>query len=385
MRTALFAVLCVLVLGATDTSAATPRAHVPKRGHTLVLVGQDAQTEDTYVRETGGRVPAGFMNYIFLEDEPATFAQHLADIKSHADKYPGSVLQFGVTMGRSAFWSATQGDPGLPGALQVTAGGYDTQLDLLAAWLKTLDHTAYLRVGYEFDLLGGQWGTPDQYKQGYRYIVDRLRSRHVRNALYVWHSSGAFFKTLDRSGVVGVLGTMDYTPGDQGDPLLEALDAQMSDDATGRRGDLQPITDYYPGRAYVDLFAISYWDDAYGFGRSSERARALYRKRTQEILDQAKAMGLPLMIGESTPVYIGFDSHADSIAWLRRYFDLIERNDLRALSLIVPDWPNIDGGYWGQAYWNGYWPDARVHHFADARSYWFERLTNPRYVESTDS
>jgi hypothetical protein len=319
-------------------------------------------------------VPAGFMNYIFLEDSPEQFSKHLADIQAHADKYPGSVLQFGVTMGYSTFWSSITGNPQPPGALQITSGANDAQIDLLAKWLNLLHHTAYLRLGYEFDLLGGQWGTPDQYKAAYRYIVDRLRAKRVRNALYVWHSAGAYFKTTDWSGPVGLLGTMDYTPGDQADPLLDALAAP--------RGDVQPISDYYPGRSYVDLFGISFWDDAYGFGRSSEHARALYRERTQELLDQAKAMGLPLMIGESTPAYIGFDSHADSITWLKRYFDLIERNDIRALSLIVPDWPNIDGGRWGQPYWNGYWPDARVHHFADARAAWLAKLDEPRYVEA---
>src|SRR3954462_455462 len=366
-------VVCLLALAASPAFAARPQ--VPKSGHTLVLVGQDTQTEDDYIRETGGRVPAGFMNYIFLEDSPAQFSKHLADIQAHADKYPGSVLQFGVTMGYSTFWSTITGNPQPPGALQVTSGAYDEQLDLLAAWLKQLDHTAYLRLGYEFDLLGGQWGTPDQYKAAYRYIVNRLRGKHVRNALFVWHSAGAYFKTSDSYFPVGLLGTMDYSPGDQADPLLEALAQQ--------KADAQPISEYYPGRRFVDLFAISSWDDDYGFGRSSARARALYRQHEQEILDQAKAMGLPLMIGESTPAYIGFDSHADSIEWLKNYFDLIEHNDMRVLSLIVPDWPNIDGGRWGQPYWNGYWPDARRHHLAHARAYWFQRLADSRYVEST--
>src|SRR3954451_3910396 len=368
-------VVCLLALAASPAFAA--RADMPKSGHTLVLIGQDTQTEDDYVRETGGRVPAGFMNYIFLEDSPEQFSKHLADIQAHADKYPGSVLQFGVTMGYSTFWSTITGNPQPPGALQVTSGAYDEQLDLFAAWLKQLDHTAYLRLGYEFDLLGGQWGTADQYGAAYRYIVKRLRGEHVHNALYVWHSAGAYFKTSDSYFPVGLLGTMDYTPGDQADPLLEALAQQHAD--------VQPITDYYPGRRYVDLFAVSYWDDDYGFGRSSERARAPYREREQEILDQAKALGLPLMIGESTPAYIGFGSHQDSVTWLRRYFDLIERNDMRVLSLIVPDWPAIDGGRWGQSYWNGYWPDARVHHFADARAYCFERLAIPRYAEAAAS
>ena len=367
------AAICLLCLAATPALA--QRARLPGPGHTLVLVGQDPQTEDDYVKETGGRVPAGFMDYIFLEQSPADFAKHLADIKAHADKYPGSVLQFGVTMGNSTFWSTITGNPQPPGALEVTQGAYDQNIAQLATWLNGLGHTAYLRLGYEFDLLGGQWGTPDQYRAAYRYIVDHLRARHVRNALYVWHSAGAYFKTSDTYFPVGLLGTMDYSPGDQADPLLEAL-SQV-------HGDAQPISDYYPGRRYVDLFAVSYWDDDYGFGRSSERARALYRQREQEILDQAKGLGLPLMIGESTPAYIGFDSGQDSITWLQRYFDLIERNDMRVLSLIVPDWPAIDGGRWGQPYWNGYWPDARVHHFTDTRAYWLGHLAaNSRYVEA---
>src|SRR3954466_2887110 len=161
MRTAAL-VLCLLAIGVSPAFAA--HARVPKSGPTLVLVGQDTQTEDDYIRETGGRVPARFMNYIFLEDSPAQFSEHLAEIKTHADKYPGSVLQFGVTMGYSTFWSTITGNPQPPGALQLTSGAYDKRIDLLPTWLRKLGHTAYLRLGYEFDLLGGQWGTPDQYR-----------------------------------------------------------------------------------------------------------------------------------------------------------------------------------------------------------------------------
>jgi hypothetical protein len=373
VRVAAVASLAMLVIAAPIAAARPPeRAQVPSAGTTLVVVGQDPQSERDYVTETGGRVPAGFMHYVFLEQDPAAFSAHLREIDGVANAYPGTAIQIGLTMGYSTFWSATNGNPQPPGALQVARGTYDRQLDLLAAWLKSLSVPVYLRVGYEFDLLGGQWGPPQLYKRGYRYIVRHLRSAGVRNALYVWHSSGAYFKTLDYSGAVGLLGTLDRTGGAL-DPLLEALAAP--------RGDLQPISEYYPGRRYVDMFAVSYWDDCYGFGRSSERARAIYRERTREILDQARALGLPLAIGESTPAYIGFDSHAESITWLRRYFELIADYDIRMLSLIVPDWPAIDGGYWGQADWNGYWPDARVHHFRDVREYWLAKLDEPRYRE----
>jgi hypothetical protein len=379
------AAICVCLFAYCATPALAERAKVPPAGSTLVVVGQDPETADDYVRESGGRVPAGFMHYVFLEDTPERFSAHLAAIKAHADKYPGSVVQLGVTMGHSTFWSTITGNPQPPGALSITLGSHDRQLDLFARWLRTLDHPAHLRLGYEFDLLGGQWGTPDQYKAAYRYIVDRMRARRVRNALCVWQSAGAYFKVLDRSGLVGLLGTMYYSDGDQADPLLEAMDTALGSSIPGHDGDLQPISEYYPGRSYVDMFGISFWDDAYGFGRSSERARALYRKRTGELLEQAQALGLPLTIGESTPAYIGFDSGQDSLTWLRRYFDLIERYDVRVLSLIVPDWPNIDNGRWGEPFWNGYWPDARVHHFPAARSYWFERLAAPRYLEAGET
>ena len=78
MRIALVASICLLAFAAQPAFA----AHVPKPGHTLVLVGQDTQTEDDYVRETGGRVPAGFMNYIFLEDSPALLGLANMDLDS---------------------------------------------------------------------------------------------------------------------------------------------------------------------------------------------------------------------------------------------------------------------------------------------------------------
>ena len=90
-------------------------------------------------------------------------------------------------------------------------------------------------------------------------------------------------------------------------------------------------------------------------------------------------MGLPLQISESTPAYVGADSGADSVAWLDRTFKLVEDFDIRMLSLISIDWQ--EGGFFAAPFWNGYWPDARIHHHAGTRTRWVAGVSAPRYVQ----
>ena len=95
----------------------------------------------------------------------------------------------------------------------------------------------------------------------------------------------------------------------------------------------------------------------------------------------ARDLGLPSMIGESTPAYVGFDSDV-GLDYLEKHFELVREFDLRATSMIVPDWRAIDDGFWAQVFWNGYWPDARLTHFRKAREAWFAELGDPRYIEA---
>ena len=69
-----------------------------------------------------------------------------------------------------------------------------TELTTLAQRIKALPTTVFLRIGYEFDLLGGQYGPAETYKLAYRHIVDLLRAQGADNAVYVWHSAGAFWR-----------------------------------------------------------------------------------------------------------------------------------------------------------------------------------------------
>jgi hypothetical protein len=241
----------------------------------------------------------------------------------------------------------------------------------------------FLRVGYEFDLIGGQWGSPDEYARAYRYVVDRLRARGVDNTAYVWHSAGAFFRAFDYSGLTGLFGSLDPTDGELDRFLLSLVEGQRALEATlGVDADLLPITDFYPGDGYVDYFGISYWDDACCFGRSSETGRRIYRRRTRQLLAQAQALGLPIIIGESTPAYIGTGSGADSVEWIRRHLNLVKRFDIRATALIVENWP--ENPMWGSPVWGGFWPDARLHVRRDACRAWVRGTSGRRFVHGRE-
>jgi hypothetical protein len=364
---------------ATAGAQSPPPLDVPA-GKTLVVIGQeDRAAMDDYVAGIG-RPPAGFMHYAHLDKPGPEFAAELGAIAAHSVRYPGTALQIGLTMGPSPVWSTLGGEPQPGGAGQITRGEFDAQIDALARWLNGLGDTpVFLRVGYEFDLLGGQWGTPPEYRAAYRYIVDRLRARGVDNAAYVWHSSGAFFRALDYSGSAGLVGTMDRSGGKL-DPAVEGLVNlhKSSAAAAGIEPDLQPIGRFYPGDGYVDYFAVSYFGDACCFGQSSTRAREVYHQRTRELLAEARRMGLRSMIGEATPAYIGFDS-AEGLTYLRKHFELVEEFDLAATAMIVLDWEKDP--FWGASYWNGFWPDARVHRHRAAREAWLAELAKPRYVQ----
>jgi hypothetical protein len=353
----LLALLLVLATPAEAKKRPRPVGAVPP-GKTLVVVGQSGVEKADAFEAGTGTAPAGAMWYFGLYEGEEAISAHLDDIERAVAEHPGLIVNLGMSFGAIS-------TPSPPYTAAIAAGAYDAELELIAARLKKLPTVVYARLGYEFDLLGGQYGPPALYKAAYRHIVDVLKAEGVRNTAYIWHSAGAFWRATDPSLFAVSSGS-----------LAKALRDDVPADI-----DPQPISAFYPGRAYVDAFAISYWQDSCCFGESSEQAKAEYEERTREILDQAKAMGLPLTIGEATPAYVGADSNAKSVAWIDRTFDLIEDYDIRMLSLISIDWQ--EGGFFAAPFWNGYWPDARIHHFPKTRDAYLRRVADGRYVLRT--
>ncbi len=334
-------------------------------GQTLIVVGQSGIDRVADFARGTGRQPAGAMWYVELFSDAATLSAQLDDIEREARDYPGLVYQIGLSFGAVS-------TPTLPRGAQVALGSYDEQLAILGDWIRRQPTIVYLRPGYEFDLLGGQYGPAPVYQAAYRRVADVLRSRCVHNLQLVWHSAGAFWRALDYSGAVGTIGGFDRPD------VLARIAAGLLSGSVIPVDDLQPISLFYPGDGYVDAFAISYWGDACCFGEGSAGAKAAYEQRTRELLDEARAMGLPLMIGESTPVYIGADSGEESVAWIDGYFDLIEEYDIGLTSLISYDW--TEGGFFASPVFNGYWPDARIQDFDDTRAAFLRRTSAPRYL-----
>jgi hypothetical protein len=343
MRAALPTLLIALVLAA-------PAAAEAPAGRTLLVIGQSGVDKADAVEQATGVSPAGAMWYLGAYEEPAAVDALLADVERAVASHPGLVVNLGLSFGAAS-------TPSPPYTAAIAAGAYDANLRRIAAALRRLPATAYVRPGYEFDLLGGQYGPPEAYKAAYRRVVDVLRAEGVTNARYVWHSAGAFWRAADPSFFATGTGTVARTA--RGGPAL-------------------PIAAFFPGREYVDAFGISYWQDSCCLGRSSPQARDEYEHRTRELLAEARAMGLVLHVSESTPVYVGAGSGAESVAWLDRTFALVEDFDVRMLSLISIDWR--EGGFFAAPFWNGYWPDARIHHHAETRARFVAEMKRPRWV-----
>jgi hypothetical protein len=343
MRLALLSLLLLLAL------AAPAAADVPP-GRSLLVVGQSGVDKADAVEQATGIKPAGAMWYVGVYEDETAVDSVLRDVEAAVASHRGLVVNLGLSFGSAS-------TPSPPYTPAVAAGAYDATLRRLAAGFKRLDTTVYVRPGYEFDLLGGQYGPPEAYKAAYRRVVDVLRGEGVTNARFVWHSAGAFWRAADPSFFATGSGTVA---------------------AAARNGPALPIEAFYPGREYVDAFGISYWQDSCCLGRSSQQARDEYEHHTRRILREAQALGLPLHVSESTPVYVGANSGAESVAWLDRTFALVEDFDIRMLSLISIDWRA--GGFFAAPFWNGYWPDARIHHYPDARARLVEEMNRRRWV-----
>jgi hypothetical protein len=356
VRCALTLLLLAVCAVAPASAAARKAPGTIPAGKTVFVVGQSGVERADEFEAQSGIAPAGAMWYLGLYEDAAVIDGHLAAMKQAVAEHPGLVVNLGVSFGAISTPSPSY-------SAAIAAGAYDATIVKLATFLKELPTVAYLRLGYEFDLLGGQYGPPAVYRAAYRHIVDVLRAEDVRNAHYVWHSAGAFWRGTDPSLFAVMSG---------------ALAAPLHDALAPEQRDPQPITAFYPGRRYVDSFGISYWQDSCCFGESGPEARRVYEARTREILRQAQDLGLPIQIGESTPAYVGADSGAKSVAWLDRTFALIEEFDIRQWSLISIDWQ--EGGFFAAPFWNGYWPDARIHRYKATRERIAAGLADDRFL-----
>ena len=302
--------LVVLAAHAFGEGAAAEKAarFIPPPGKVLLIVGQSLEDLKAYQKAVP-ETPAGLMGYTSVQraqglNLPADDGGGTQQMRKWVEGYPNTVLQIGLWMVNDCH--------------NVVAGKMDPQLDQLADWIQKTQRPVYLRVGYEFDGPHNHY-PPEDYKQAFRYIVERFRARGVTNVAFVWHSYGS---TISR-----------------------------------------PLMDWYPGDDYVDWFAISYFNQP--------------ERLMQPMVDLAKAHGKPVMIGEASPWVIQAKYANSWNLWFKPLFKFIAANDIQALSYINCYWdvtPLFKRERWG---------DARIDAHPEILKQWLAETAKDTYLKAS--
>jgi hypothetical protein len=271
------------------------------------------------------RKPLLLMTYIGLLHDVAVVQDWGAKLKATLEQIgdPAIIPQIGLEL---------KGNDGTPGDDDVAAGLGDDNIDAFADAVEALGRPVFIRIGYEFE---GSWNgyQPLTFKEAWIRITQKLRDRGLPVAT-VWCSAG---------GSAGWRSS---------DALLE----------------------YYPGDRFVDWFGIDI------FSREEFGTRAL-----GNFLDLANLHMKPVMIGESTPRYVGvLDGEADWEAWFRPYFDLLKaRPEIKATAYINWEWD-----YWAKELgfsdvWVN-WGDARLEKNTFVRENFLREMADPIYFHTRD-
>ena len=284
-------------------------------------VGQDNQSFVDYAALFDSQhQPVVYMTYISITGDIhyiETWGKQLKQDIESLDN-PAVMLQVGLNM--------TGGkDTGEGMDAAVAQGKQDTHIKAFCDALETINLPAYVRIGYEFE---GEWNgyTPENFKKAYIHVTQAMRERNL-NVATVWCSSGASAGEMDMNKVMS----------------------------------------YYPGDEWVDWWGIDTFE-----------ASELLSDATRLFCETAGEHQKPVMIGESTPRYVGvLDGQASWDTWFAPYFEMIRRQpEIKLFSYINWDWV-----YWSDALgfeWHD-WKDARIQFNDLITEKYREEMTCPLY------
>jgi hypothetical protein len=224
------------------------------------------------------------------------------------------------------------------------SGKGDKQLEQFFKAVASVGKPVFLRIGWEFNNRGHF--DPEGYREGYRYIVDKMRAMGVSNVATLWHAS-----VPDLNELAGM-------------PILSE----------------HPYMDFYPGDDYVDWWSIS------------EFAIEHFRSPGSiEFYENAASRRKPVFIGESAP-WMGGESIMtfrdpvtlqESLDWFSAYFSLFEDYpQIKGMNVIIIDWqrwnwiwPNIKGGF----------NNTRLDLFPELAGHYRQRLSSPRFIHAQEA
>jgi len=348
------------------------QSYIPPQGKTLLVIGQDLESEYNYVNAGYFPTPGGITSYINLYDIRNASAYYpfgglgedqagnaVSDVdwgsgplNTHnaAIGYPNSALSIGLYMTEDYYPD---------GLSKIANGDYDAEINRLATFLQSIDKPVFLRIGYEFD---GQWNTgyenTTNYKNAWKRIVDIIRPVAPKTMM-VWQACTS--------------------------PVDDILE-----------GYHENIEDWYPGDEYVDYVGYSWF-------LSTQQQVDL----TNELVSFARTKGKPVMACEASPQ--GYDLNnltyryintmlggapgtnpvsktPDQIwsEWFQPYFQYIHDNSdiIKAVAYINADWDSQPK--WGSPYNEGYWGDSRVETNAGIRQKWLNEINTSFWLHGSD-
>jgi|WetSurMetagenome_2_1015567.scaffolds.fasta_scaffold14800_4 hypothetical protein len=275
-----------------------------------------------------GQDPIAFNNYwnvMHTQNKPAIFMTYvgLKNIQSNwTDVLKTELLsyddkfiipQIGLSM-------TEDGNPSAHFEQDVAAGLYDEEINAFIDGLRSLAIPAYVRIGYEFNGLSWNGYQPASYKSAFTRITNMIRA------------SGLEVATVWCFAMDGVMNYMDYYPGDA-------------------------VVDWWA----IDLFSVNHFTDP----------------NSSRFLDSAGVHQKPVMIGETTPRYVGVLNGQQSWNdWFVPLFNFIHTKPaIKAFCYINWDWSQYPQ-------WQN-WGDARLEENTIVGGNFASEMDSTKYLHSS--
>ncbi|MDN5217109.1 glycosyl hydrolase [Fulvivirgaceae bacterium BMA12] len=328
------AVLLMLVAACTKPGSHTsPVSYEPRAFYNALFepetgilhgAGQDYDSYLAYAGQTGSSLfPIIYMDYIGLTRSVEKIDEWGQDLRAELENLPPDVMpQIGLNL-------TAGNDDGSGQDESIVQGMYDAQIDAFIAALKALDRPSFVRIGYEFE---GDWNgyKPKTFVAVFKIITRRLRDRQV-NAATVWCSAG---------------GSAGFVPWEK-------------------------LETYYPGDEWVDWWGVDIFSP-----------EEITDPRLVTFLKKADQHQKPVMIGETTPRYVGVTNGEVSWnKWFRPFFQFMYQNpQVKAFCYINWDW-----AYWSEKLGFGWhdWKDARIERNEYVRHNYINELKSELFVHTS--
>jgi len=317
MKTKITILITGLFFGYTFAQPIQPRynygAELEPVGRIINGAGQDLTAFNNY------------WNVMQQQSKPAIFMTYtnLKNIQSNwTNKLKKDLLSYGdkFIIPQIGLSMTEDGNPSAHYEDDVAAGLYDAEIQNFIDGLRNLAIPVYLRIGYEFNGVSWNGYLPESYKSAFTRITNMIRNNNLEVAT-VWCFA------MD-----GVMNYMDYYPGD----------AEV---------------DWWA----IDIFSVNHFTDP----------------NSSRFVDSAHTHQKPVMIGETTPRYVGVLNGQQSWNdWFVPFFNFIHNKpNVKAFCYINWDWSKYPQ-------WQN-WGDARLEANSIVGGNFTSEMNSAEYLHSS--